>query len=154
MACLGGLVINRAARSDVTYAFIAAYVSILFGRALWLGNPLAIPFHQLQNGAFLLFAFFMISDPKTTPDSRGGRILFASLVAIGAAFVQFGLYRTNGLLWSLVFFSTMVPVIDRFFPGERYQWKNEMVARHSSRQQAVKGARDEKDFGRSKPLPV
>lgn len=151
MACLGGLVINRAARSDVTHAFIAA---ILLGRALWLGDPLAIPIHQLQNGAFLLFAFFMISDPKTTPNARGGRILFATLVAIGAAFVQFGLYRTNGLLWSLVFFSTMVPVIDRFFPGERYEWKNEMVARHPSRQQAVKGARDEKDYGPRKPLPV
>jgi len=122
MACLGGLVVNRAARSDVTYAFLGSYVSLLLGRALWLGQPTAIPLHQLQNGAFLLFSFFMISDPKTTPDSRAGRILFAFLVAAGAAFVQFALYRTNGLLWSLATFSLLVPLIDRLLPGRRYQW--------------------------------
>ena len=43
----------------------------------------------------------MISDPKTTPDSRAGRLLFAALVAAGAWYVQFRLFRTNGLLWSL-----------------------------------------------------
>ena len=77
IACAGGMVIYRAARSDVTYAFLLAYVGILFGRAFWLGDPWAIPLKQLQSGSLLLFAFYMISDPKTTPDSRIGRILFA-----------------------------------------------------------------------------
>jgi enediyne biosynthesis protein E5 len=122
MACLGGLVVNRAARSDVTYAFLGAFAAIQLGRAAWLGQPLASPIHRLESGALLLFAFFMISDPKTTPDSRAGRILFALLVASGAAFVQFVLYRTNGLLWSLVVFSAAVPLIDRLLPGPRYEW--------------------------------
>jgi hypothetical protein len=82
--CLGGLVVNRAARADVTWAFLAAYGSLLAGRACWLGQPAAIPLHQVASGAFLIFTFFMISDPKTTPDSRAGRILFAVLVALGA----------------------------------------------------------------------
>ena len=105
VACLGGLVVNRAARSDVTYAFLAFYLGVVFGRALWLGQPLAIPLHQLASGAFLIFTFFMISDPKTTPDSRAGRILFALLVALGAGFVHFVLYRPNGLILSLFFLS-------------------------------------------------
>jgi len=124
MACLGGIVIHRAMRSDVSYAFIAAYAAILFGRAWWLGDPLAIPLKQFQSGALLLFTFFMISDPKTTPDSRAGRILFALLVASGAAFVQFGLYRTNGLLWSLAVVSILTPFIDRRLPGTKYQWRS------------------------------
>ncbi len=122
IACLGGLVIHRSARSDETCAFLLSYTAILFGRAIWLGDPLTIPLHQLQNGAFLLFAFYMISDPKTTPDSRAGRILHAFLVATGAAYIQFGLFRTNGMLWSLAFFSSFVPMIDRLLPGDRYQW--------------------------------
>ena len=122
MACLGGLVVNRAARSDVTYAFVAFYVALLFGRSLWLGEPMAIPIHRLQNGALLLFTFFMISDPKTTPNSRAGRIVFALLVALGAWYVQFRLFRTNGLLWSLALFSMVVPVIDRLLPGPHYAW--------------------------------
>jgi Na+-transporting NADH:ubiquinone oxidoreductase subunit NqrB len=123
-ACLGGLVIHRAARSDVTYAFLAFYALIVFGRATWLGDPLSIPLHQIENGAFLLFAFFMISDPKTTPDSRAGRILFALTVALGAGFVQFVLFRPNGLLWSLLLFSPLTPIWNRLFPGRRYEWSS------------------------------
>jgi Na+-transporting NADH:ubiquinone oxidoreductase subunit NqrB len=122
MACLGGLVVNRAARSDVTYAFIAAYLVLVFGRSLWLGEPLTIPVHRLENGALLLFTFFMISDPRTTPDARAGRIVFACLVATGAWYVQFRLFRTNGLFWSLAVCSMTVPLIDRLLPGVRYAW--------------------------------
>ena len=124
MACLGGMVVRRALRSDVSYMFIFSYAALLFGRAFWLGDPWAIPLKQLQSGALLLFTFFMISDPKTTPDSRAGRILFAIIVAAGAAYVQFGLYRTNGLLWSLVVCSALTPLIDYLLPGTKYQWNS------------------------------
>ena len=129
MACLGGLVVNRAARSDVTFAFIASYMTLVFGRSLWLGEPLAIPLHRLQSGAVLLFTFFMISDPRTTPNSRMGRILFAFLVAYGAWYVQFRLFRTNGLLWSLASFSMTVPLIDWLLPGTRYEWSRPTIGR-------------------------
>ena len=122
LACLGGLVVHRAARSDVTYAFLAAYSAVLFGRAAWLGDPLAIPLHQLESGAFLIFAFFMISDPKTTPDTRRGRILYAALVATVAGGIQFGLYQPNALIWSLALCAPLVPALDRLLPGERYLW--------------------------------
>ena len=123
LAGIGGLVIHRASRSDVTYAFVGFYAALVLGRTLWLGDPLAIPLHHLQNGAFLLFAFFMISDPKTTPDSRAGRILFALMVALGAGFVHFVLFEPNGFLWSLVLSAPTTPLINRMLPGERYQWR-------------------------------
>ncbi len=122
MAGLGGLVVTRAARSDVTLSFLVFYMGLVFGRSLWLGEPISIPIHRLQSGALLLFSFFMISDPKTTPNSRAGRILFALLVAYGAWYVQFRLFRTNGLLWSLAVCSVTVPLIDRLLPGGRYEW--------------------------------
>jgi Na+-transporting NADH:ubiquinone oxidoreductase subunit NqrB len=123
MTCLGGLVVNRAARTDVTVAFLAFYVALVLGRSIYLGEPMAIPMHRLQSGALLLFAFFMISDPRTTPDSRMGRILFAGLVAFGGWYVQFRLFGTNGLLWSLAVCSLLVPLIDLVLPGRRYQWR-------------------------------
>jgi Na+-transporting NADH:ubiquinone oxidoreductase subunit NqrB len=122
MACLGGLVVYRAWRSDVTFAFLGSYAALLVGRALWLGDPLSIPAHQLQSGALLLFSFFMISDPKTTPDSRGARVVFAMLVAAGAWYVQFRLFRPSGILWSLAVCSAAVPVLDRLLPARRYDW--------------------------------
>lgn len=123
IACLGALVVNRAERSDVTWAFIVFWSALLIGRSLWLGEPMTIPLHRLENGALLLFTFFMISDPKTTPDSRAGRILFAALVALGAYYVQFKLFRTNGLLWSLAAFSILTPILDLVIPGKKYAWE-------------------------------
>jgi len=115
-------VVTRAARSDVTIAFIACYATLVVGRSVYLGEPLTIPLHRLESGTFLLFSFFMISDPKTTPDSRAGRILFAALVAATAWYVQFRLFRTNGLLWSLAIWSMAVPILDRLLPATRYEW--------------------------------
>ena len=122
MACAGMLVVTRAARSDVTVAFIACYSALVFARSLYVGEPMTIPLHRLESGAFLLFSFFMISDPKTTPDSRAGRILFAALVAATAWYVQFRLFRTNGLLWSLAAWSMAVPILDLVLPATRYEW--------------------------------
>jgi enediyne biosynthesis protein E5 len=124
MACLGGLVVHRALRSDVTITFAIAYASLLIGRSLWLGEPMTIPLHRLQSGALLLFTFFMISDPRTTPNSRAGRLLFASMVAVGAWYVQFRLFRTNGMLWSLAVCAMFTPLIDWLLPGRRYEWSN------------------------------
>ncbi len=127
--CIGGLVVYRAERSDVTYAFFLFYSALLFGRSAWLGEPMTIPLHRLESGALLLFGFFMISDPRTTPDTRAGRILFAALVAFGAWYVQFRMFRTNGLLWSLVVMSAFTPLIDAALRGRRYQWPTSPVWR-------------------------
>jgi Na+-transporting NADH:ubiquinone oxidoreductase subunit NqrB len=122
VACFGMVVVHRSARSDVTWAFLLAYAAILFGRATWLGDPWGIPLHNLNSGAFLLFSFFMISDPKTTPDTRAGRLLYAVFVAIGSGLVHFVFYQPNGFIWSLVCCAPFVPILDRLFPGERYRW--------------------------------
>jgi hypothetical protein len=131
LAGLGGLVVHRAARSDVTYAFLGFYALLVIGRAVWLGDPLAIPLHHLQ---LLLFAFFMISDPKTTPESRAGRVLFGGLVALGAVLVQFGLYRPNALLWSLMAVAPLTPFINRMLPGARYAWPSTPVLSQGKRE--------------------
>ncbi|MBV9071411.1 MAG: RnfABCDGE type electron transport complex subunit D [Acidobacteria bacterium] len=128
ITCIGGLVVNRAARSDVTYAFIIFWSALVIGRSLYVGEPLTIPFHRLESGALLLFTFFMISDPKTTPDSRAGRILFAALVAFGGWYINYRLFRTNGILWSLAGAAILVPIIDALLPAARYRWRAETVS--------------------------
>ena len=123
LACLGMLVLTRARRAETTLAFIAGYGGLLFGRALWLGDPLAIPLHQVQNGALLIFAFFMISDPKTSPDAPLGRILYGLLVATVAYVIQFVLYEPNAPILALIMCAPIVPLIDFMLGGRSYRWK-------------------------------
>jgi len=122
LACLGFIVLTRAKRAETTLAFIAFYSALIFGRALWLDDPMSIPLHQLQNGALLIFAFFMISDPKTTPNSAFGRVLFAALVAGVAYTIQFIYYQPNGPILALIMCCPAVPLIDALIHGRRYRW--------------------------------
>ena len=122
LACLGFLVLTRAKRAETTLAFIVFYAALIFGRALWLDDPMNIPLHQLQNGALLIFAFFMISDPKTTPNSATGRVLFAALVAGVAYTIQFIFYQPNGPILALIMCSPTVPLIDALMHGRLYKW--------------------------------
>jgi hypothetical protein len=111
VAGAGSFVVTRAARLDVSASFLASWAALLCGRALWLGDPLAIPLRQLRSGALLIFAFYMISDPKTTPRSRAGRVAFAALVAAGGFFVQFVLYRQDGLLLALALAAPLATLV-------------------------------------------
>lgn len=123
LACLGSLVLTRARRAETTIAFIVIYAVMLFGRAIWLDDPFSIPLHQMQNGALLIFAFFMISDPKTTPNTAAGRILFAALVASIAYTIQFIYYQPNGPILALIICAPIVPVIDSLLRGRIYRWE-------------------------------
>lgn len=122
LACLGFIVLTRAKRAETTITFLLAYAALLVGRALWLGDPLQIPLHHLQNGALLIFAFFMISDPKTTPNTAAGRIIYAMIVASIAFVIQFVFYQPNGPILALMMSAPLVPLIDFLKRGRNYEW--------------------------------
>ena len=84
--------------------------------------------HQIQNGALLLFAFFMISDPKTTPNTAIGRYAFASIIAVVAFTIQFVFYEPNGTILALVMSAPLVPLIDALSRGQHYQWYRPQLA--------------------------
>jgi Na+-transporting NADH:ubiquinone oxidoreductase subunit NqrB len=132
LACLGFLVLTRARRAETTIAFLCVYGALLLGRAVWLGDPMSIPLHQLQNGALLIFAFFMISDPKTTPNTPVGRTLFATLVAAIAFTIQFIFYQPNGPILALILSAPLVPLIDALLQGSHYRWEKPGVQTSAS----------------------
>ena len=121
---LGGLVTQRARRWDISWMFLAAWFALVAARVAVLGQPWTILAHPFTNGGLLLFAFFMISDPMTIPNRRGARVGYAMLVAVIAFGWQFALFRTNALLWALFLASPLVPLIDRWWPGECYAWRS------------------------------
>lgn len=122
LAFLAILVLQAARRADISLFFLGAHAALLFARALWLGDPLAIPVHQLESGSLLLFAFFMISDPRTTPDARLGRLLLALAVALFAHWLAFFMQMRPALYVALIALSPVTPMLDRIFRAERFQW--------------------------------
>ncbi len=124
----GTLVLSRTQRADATWGFLVCWSGLLVGRALWLGDPLAIPIHQLSNGGLLLFAFFMLSDPRTLPDARAARLVFAACIAALAYSLQFRWRVQNPLLWSLFACAPLSPVLDAWLPAARFAWRG--VATH------------------------
>jgi hypothetical protein len=110
---LGAVVSSKARRADASWVFLLTYAGLVSARAFYLGvNPWSI-WHQIDNGALLLFAFFMISDPMTTPRLTKQRIAYAALVALGAFGWQYGLFKPNGPIVALFVASFAVPRLNR-----------------------------------------
>ena len=122
---LGTVVAQRARRLDISWVFLGAYLGLVALRVLLLGQSWTIWWHQLGNGALLLFAFFMISDPMTIPNRREARIVYALIVAVGAVVWQYVLFRPNALIWSLFLLTPLVPLFDRWLPGPHFKWANQ-----------------------------
>jgi Na+-transporting NADH:ubiquinone oxidoreductase subunit NqrB len=119
---LAVLVLQAAQRSDIALFFLGCHGALLLARALWLGDPLAIPLHQMQSGSLLIFAFFMISDPRTAPDSRLGRFVFAFSVALLAHYLTFFMQMRPALYVALIALSPVTLLLDRLVPERRFHW--------------------------------
>jgi enediyne biosynthesis protein E5 len=124
MIGIGSIVTRQARRADISWTFVGFYVAALAARVMWLGQRWAVLTHQLSSGALLLFAFFMISDPMTIPNDRRGRTAHAALVCAIAWFWQFYFYRTNGLLWALLFAAPAVALWDALWPAPKFEWSS------------------------------
>jgi Na+-transporting NADH:ubiquinone oxidoreductase subunit NqrB len=125
--CFAILVLSAARRADIAVFFFASHAALLFARAHWLGDPLAIPVHQLQSGSLLIFTFFMISDPRTSPDSAAGRFLFAFAVAALGHYMAFFMQMRPALYFALILLSPLTLVIDRLIPSQRFNWSARAV---------------------------
>ncbi len=120
---LSFLVLFKIPYRDMALLFLCFWSGLLFMRALWLGDPLSIPLHQLQSGALLIFAFFMISDPKTIPDTLKGRIVFALSVAVLAYILTFTFRIRESLFYALAILCIFRPIIDYIWAGRIYHWR-------------------------------
>jgi Na+-transporting NADH:ubiquinone oxidoreductase subunit NqrB len=123
LVCSAGPVLQRAERADTALAFLASYAGLLLWRAFTLGDPLTIPFNQLQSGALLLFSFFMITDPRSTPDRRLGRVIFAIAVAGLGYWLQFRWQLRPALFFALAALSPLTPLLDWLLPAARFTWR-------------------------------
>jgi Na+-transporting NADH:ubiquinone oxidoreductase subunit NqrB len=121
---LGVIVVTRVQKLDVSLAFLGTFASLLFIRQiLYLNWPLDFFVQTISTGAVLVFSFFMISDPKTTPNHSTARILWAMLVGIGAFYLATFKYVNGAPVYVLVGAQLLVPLLDRIFKAGLFDWK-------------------------------
>jgi len=120
---LGTVVVTRVQKLDVSLAFLFTYVGLLYWRqVIILGWPLDHFLHSVSTGSLLLFTFFMISDPRTAPNHAIARMLWAVLIAFGAFYFSAFQWKHNTPLWVLAGAAPLVPLFDRWFKADAFQW--------------------------------
>jgi Na+-transporting NADH:ubiquinone oxidoreductase subunit NqrB len=123
VGCTGLVVLLRVKRLDTAFGFLIAFLGLSFIRnILYLGWPMDFFWHQFSTGSLLLFSFFMITDPMSTPSSRKARIIWSVLVGALTWWISTKLFVHTAPLWALFFMSPLVPLFDYFFKGEKFTW--------------------------------
>ncbi len=124
VCCLGFIVVTHVQKLDVSLAFLGTFAGLLFFRQIiFLQWPLDFFVQSLSTGSLLLFSFFMITDPKTTPNHSAARIIWAILVAAVSFYLATFRFINGAPIWVLVCSQPLVPVLDYLFKAKRFEWK-------------------------------
>jgi Na+-transporting NADH:ubiquinone oxidoreductase subunit NqrB len=119
----GLMVLLRVGRIDTSAAFLLTFAALDFCRTvLYLGWEPEVWLHRLSSGSLLLFTFFMITDPATTPSAPKARIAWSVLVAVLAFVLGWRYFINASPVWALFLLSPLTPAIDRIWKGERFRW--------------------------------
>ncbi|MFT3682054.1 MAG: RnfABCDGE type electron transport complex subunit D [Ferruginibacter sp.] len=123
--CLGCIVVTRVQKLDISLAFLVSFAGLLFARQiLYLGWPMDFFTQSISTGSLLLFSFFMISDPKTTPNHTAARIIWAAAVAVVAFYLATFKFINGAPIWVLVCMQPLVPLFDYLFKAKKFEWSS------------------------------
>jgi hypothetical protein len=125
---LGTIVVTRVQKLDVSLAFLLTFIALLYWRQVYtLGWPMDHFIHSISTGSLLLFTFFMISDPRTSPNHPVARIVWAVLIAAIAFYLAAFKWKYNTPIWVLVAAAPLVPVLDKIFKAKDFHWKPSVI---------------------------
>ncbi|NJN73314.1 MAG: Na+-transporting NADH:ubiquinone oxidoreductase, subunit NqrB [Limnothrix sp. RL_2_0] len=118
-----GLVLNKVGRWDTSIAFLISYGGLEIARNFWLGWSWDVVAHQLSSGSLLLFAFFMLTDPRSIPNAKKGRIFWSISIALLTFILQHGVYSSSAIFWALFALAPTTVLIDKVWKSSRFNWQ-------------------------------
>ncbi|MGF1489922.1 MAG: RnfABCDGE type electron transport complex subunit D [Prochloraceae cyanobacterium] len=119
---LGGIVLKKVGRWDTSAVFLLVYAGLEALKNLWLGWDWDIWQHQLTSGSLLLFALFMLTDPRSIPNARSTRIIWAIVIAVVTFILRDYFYISTAIFWALFFISPLTIWFDRIKKAPRFNW--------------------------------
>ncbi|ABA24566.1 conserved hypothetical protein [Trichormus variabilis ATCC 29413] len=127
----GGMILRRIGRWDTTAAFLGSYSLLEAVRNLWLGWTWDVYWHRLMSGSLLLFALFMITDPRSIPNARIGRIVWAFSIAIFTFILRNYFFVPTAVFWVLFAFAPLTILVDFLWSAPRFSWMRELSIQDS-----------------------
>lgn len=110
-------------RWDVALTFLFTLLVLEFSRScVYLGWPVDFVLHKFENGTLLLFSFFMITDPRTAPNHRRARMIWAVALAITSFILSQFFYFYKAPIIALFAFSIAVPFLNRIIQAPQFNW--------------------------------
>ena len=99
-------------RVSLTY-LASVFVFSLLG---WLAWPtqIAPPVFQLVSGGLLYGAFFMATDPVTSPVHRESKFIYGAFLGLITVIIRSYSGYTEGVMFSIIFMNALAPLIDHF----------------------------------------
>jgi Na+-transporting NADH:ubiquinone oxidoreductase subunit NqrB len=137
IGCLGFIITYKVNRIDLSILFLLSFFLLEYSyQILYLQWPLDHLMQSFTNGGFLLFTFFMITDPVSTPAHKSARKFWAVSIALLAFLLKEFYYIPSAPFWALFYLAFTTPLISYFFPSQKFLWKN--TIQHISLQTASK----------------
>jgi Na+-transporting NADH:ubiquinone oxidoreductase subunit NqrB len=118
----GGMILQRVGRWDTTAAFLGAYSLLEAIRNLWLGWTWDVYCHRLMSGSLLLFALFMVTDPRSIPNARLGRIVWAVCIAIVTLILRNYFFISTAVFWALFALAPFTILVDVLWSAPQFSW--------------------------------
>lgn len=119
----GGLVLKKVGRWETSVVFLGVYGSLGAIRNLWLGWDNEVLWHHLSSGSLLVFALFMLTDPRSIPNALISRIIWAISIAILTFILQYTLYLPTAMFWALFCLSPLTILLDSQHFAPRFIWQ-------------------------------
>jgi Na+-transporting NADH:ubiquinone oxidoreductase subunit NqrB len=127
----GLMILFKISRLETGLTFLLSYFILFYAKDVWYaGWEPQVVYHKLTNGAILLFAFFMITDPMTIPNNKSVRVVWAMFVALISFYLTTTFYVNAAPIWVLFFIAPFTPILDKYFPATKYEWL--VMPKHST----------------------
>ena len=111
---LGFLVVGKAGLMHITGTYALAFSALAVVRAWMLGLPVLAELAPITGPMYMLFMFFMITDPRTVVRDKRGRVIVVLIIAL----VEMGIRLLDQVNWPLLDpLLTAPPIFALFFVG-------------------------------------
>ncbi len=118
----GGMILKRVGRWDTTAAFLLTYAFMEAIRNMMLGWTWDVYWHRLMSGSLLLFALFMVTDPRSIPNAQIGRVIWAMCIAILTFILRNYFFVSTAVFWALFALAPLTILLDTLWKAPRFSW--------------------------------